>query len=232
MAGVIVVGAGPGIGLAVARRFARGGFEPAVIARSAETVDATVAALAADGFPAVGLTADVTDEPGVREALDAAVRAVGVPEVLVYNAALIQWDVLGELNAQQHLDAWAVNVVGAITAITHLGPRMAQAGSGTIVLTGGMPDPIPEVTSLSLGKAGVRALTELLARAYEPSGVHVATVTVAGAVAPGSAFDPDDIAEHYWRLHTQPAGDWEREVVYSGRSASQAISSGTAVPAS
>ena len=76
---------------------------------------------------------------------------------------------------------------------------------------------MPEVTSLSLGKAGVRALAALLARAYEPAGVHVATVTVAGAVAPGSAFDPDEIAEEYWRLHAQPAGAWEREVLYPGR---------------
>jgi NAD(P)-dependent dehydrogenase (short-subunit alcohol dehydrogenase family) len=81
---------------------------------------------------------------------------------------------------------------------------MTEAGGGTILITGGMPEAIPEVTSLSLGKAGVRALTELLARAYEPAGVHVATVTVAGAVAPGTAFDPDDIAEEYWRLHARP----------------------------
>jgi hypothetical protein len=46
-------------------------------------------------------------------------------------------------------------------------------------------------------------------------------VTVAGAVAPGSAFDPDEIAEEYWRLHVQPAGSWEREVLYSGRSAAR-----------
>ena len=77
-----------------------------------------------------------------------------------------------------------------------------------------MPEPVPDVTSLSLGKAGVRALTELLARAYEPGGVHVATVTVAGAVAPGTAFDPDDIAEEFWRLHAQPVGSWEHEVLY------------------
>ena len=38
-----------------------------------------------------------------------------------------------------------------------------------MLLTGGMPEPIPEVTSLSLGKAGVRALTEILAKAYEPA---------------------------------------------------------------
>jgi hypothetical protein len=70
--------------------------------------------------------------------------------------------------------------VGAISAIAHLGPAITEAGEGTILITGGMPEPIPEVTSLLLGKAGVRALTELLARAYEPAGVHVATLTVAG----------------------------------------------------
>lgn len=215
MAGAIVIGAGPGIGTSVARRLAREGMPVAVLARSPATVERALASLGrAESF---GATADVTDERALRAALDEAVARFGPPEVLVYNAALIQWDVLGELTAQQQLDAWAVNVVGAITAVAHLGPAMAAAGGGTILLTGGMPEPVPDVTSLSLGKAGVRALTELLARAYEPAGVHVATVTVAGAVAPGSLFDPDEIAEEYWRLHGQPAGAWEREVVYSGR---------------
>ena len=216
MPGAIVIGAGPGIGTSVAQRLAREGLPVAVLARSRATVDAALASLAGIGRDTVGVTADVTDEHALRAALDEVVDRLGVPEVLVYNAALIQSDVLGELTAAQHLDAWAVNVVGAITAVAHLGPAMSQAGRGTILLTGGMPEPVPEVTSLSLGKAGVRALAQLLARAYEPSGVHVATVTVGGAVAPGSVFDPDEIAEHYWRLHTQPLGSWEREVLYSG----------------
>ena len=133
----------------------------------------------------------------------------------MYNAALIQSDALGELTAQQHLDAWAVNVVGAITAATHLAPQMVQHGTGTIIITGGMPEPRPEATSLSLGKAGVRALAKLLAAAYGPAGLHVATVTIAGAVAPGTGFDPDDIAEHYWRLYTQPPEAWEHEVIHT-----------------
>ena len=161
----------------------------------------------------------MTDEWALRTALDEAVARLGVPDVLVYNAALIQSDMVGDLSAAQHLDAWAVNVVGAITAVAHLGPAMARAGRGTILLTGGMPEPLPDVTSLSLGKAGVRALADLLARAYEPLGIHVATITVAGAVAPGTAFDPDEIAEEYWRLHEQRVGSWEREVLYAGRPA-------------
>ncbi len=60
----------------------------------------------------------------------------------------------------------------------------------------------------------MRALAHLLAKEYGPQGIHVATVTVGGAVAPGTAFDPDDIAEQYWRLHTQPEAAWELEVDY------------------
>ena len=214
MPAAIVIGAGPGIGAAVARRLAREGLAVGVIARSRATVDSAVASL--NGAKALGATADVTDEAGLRAALDSLVAGLGVPEVLVYNAALIQADSVGTLTAQQHLDAWAVNVVGAITAIARLAPRMAEAGHGTILLTGGMPEPLPDVTSLSLGKAGVRALTQLLATQYGPAGIHVATVTVAGAVEPGTAFDPDEIAEQYWRLHIQPKDAWEREVLYAG----------------
>jgi hypothetical protein len=70
-------------------------------------------------------------------------------------------------------------------------------------------------TSLSLGKAGVRALVTLLAGEYGPGGVHVATVTVGGAVAPGGPFDPDRIAAEYWRLHNQRPELWEHEVLVS-----------------
>jgi NAD(P)-dependent dehydrogenase (short-subunit alcohol dehydrogenase family) len=214
MSGTIIIGAGPGIGTSVARRAAREGLSVGRIARAEATVDAALRALGK--VDALAVTADVTDEAALRAALDEIVDRIGVPQLLVYNAALIRSDAIGELTAQQHLDAWAVNVVGAITAITHLAPRMALAGTGTIVLTGGMPEPMPEATSLSLGEAGVRALAELLAKAYGPAGIHVATVTIAGAVAAGTAFDPDDIAEHYWRLHTQPVDAWEHEVLHAG----------------
>jgi NAD(P)-dependent dehydrogenase (short-subunit alcohol dehydrogenase family) len=210
--GGIVIGAGPGIGTAVARRLAREGLPVGVIARSQTTVDRALAAL--NGAPKLGRIADATDDAGLRAALDAFVAAHGVPDVLVYNAALIQSDPFGSLDPRAHLDAYAVNVVGAITAIAHVAPRMAERGTGTIIVTGGMRDAVPGATSLSITKAALRALTELLATEYGPAGVHVATVTVAGAVAPGTAYDPDDIAERYWALHTQPREGWDHEVVH------------------
>jgi NAD(P)-dependent dehydrogenase (short-subunit alcohol dehydrogenase family) len=212
--GAIVIGVGPELGTSIARRVARGGLAVGMIARSQDTVDAALLALS--DFDALGVTADVTDEVALRASLDEIVERFGVPELLVYNAALVRRDAIGELTAEQQLDAWAVNVVGAITAAAHVAPQMGLAGSGTIVMTGGMPEPSPDMASLSLGKSGLRTLAELLAQAYGPGGIHVTTVTIAGAVVPGTAFDPDEIAEYYWRLHAQPVGAWQSELLYTG----------------
>jgi hypothetical protein len=66
---------------------------------------------------------------------------------------------------------------------------MARRGHGSFI-TGGIPEPDPRYVSLSLGKAGVGTLVTLLDQEYGPSGVHLASVTVAGPVAPGTHFDP------------------------------------------
>ncbi|MGY6653005.1 SDR family NAD(P)-dependent oxidoreductase [Amycolatopsis sp. TRM77291] len=212
MAGAVIIGAGPGIGRSVAHRFAREGLPITVVTRSAATLEP----LAAELGTVLALTADVTDEKSLRSALDTAAREHGEPDVVVYNAAIIQADAPGELSVERHLAAWSVNVVGAITTAAHVAPGMAERGSGTIIVTGGMPEAVPAYTSLSLGKAGVRTLVSLLDTQFGPSGVHVATVTVAGPVAKGTAFDPDDIAEHYWRLHIQPRDAWQQEIVHKG----------------
>lgn len=214
MAGALIIGAGPGIGQAVAQRFAREGLPVALIARTKERVAAAAESIGSLGVQAVALAADVTDEAELRDALHTVARELGEPDMVVYNAATIRRDAIGELPHRVHLDTYAVNVLGALTAAAHTLPGMARRGGGTFVITGGMPEMKPQYVSLSLGKAGVRALVELLDAEYGPSGVHVATVTVGGVVAPGTAYDPADIAEHYWRLHTQPREQWEREVLH------------------
>ncbi|WP_234379965.1 SDR family oxidoreductase [Streptomyces sp. CMB-StM0423] len=182
------------------------------LARGAEAVAATGTGVA-PGSGALPLVADVTDEAALRAALDAATGRFGVPDAVVCNAALVRADAIGELAQSALLDAWAVNVGSALTAAAHLAPAMARRGGGSFLLTGGMPEP------KALGKAGVRTLARLLDLEYGPGGVHVATVTVDGAVAPGTDFDPDLIAEHYWRLHTQPRSRGEHDVAYTGAEA-------------
>jgi short-subunit dehydrogenase len=215
--GLLIVGAGPGIATAVATRFGRAGMPVTLIARREATLADAQARLAAAGVTDVlTVAADAADPVRLDAALDRAIDARGTPDVLVYNAGWIRFDRPGELDRQGHLDAYAVNVLGALQAAARLAPDMATAGGGTIVFTGGMPTPLPALVSLSLGKAALRALTEMLAAEYAPAGVHVATVTIAGAVAPGSAFDPERIAERYWRLHVQPVEQWQTEILFTG----------------
>ncbi|WP_326727230.1 SDR family NAD(P)-dependent oxidoreductase [Streptomyces phaeochromogenes] len=226
MSGAVIIGAGPGIGQAVARRFAREGLPITLIARGGQTLRAVAGEVASHGasrgaphgVPVVTLQADSADRAELDAALDRAIDGHGVPEVAVYNAALVRADEVGEISVREHMEAWAVNVVGALNAAARLAPAMAARGRGTFLVTGGMPEPKPQYVSLSLGKAGVRTLVALLDQLYGSSGVHVASVTVDGPVAPGTDFDPDDIAEHYWRLHTQPRHLWDREVLHTGRS--------------
>ncbi|MGU3291029.1 SDR family oxidoreductase [Williamsia sp. M5A3_1d] len=203
-AAAFVIGAGPGIGQSVARRLAAAGHPIGVLARSRDTVDAVLAHLP-DG--SAGVTADVADEVGLRTALGELTDRLEVPELVVYNAGVIRADTVTDLDAKTLLDTYAVNVGGAVTTAAALVPRMADTGGGSFLLTAGMPDPLPELTSLSLGKAGVRALAELLDREFSSRGVRSASVTVCGPVAPGTACDPDDIAAYYERLHRWSGDD-------------------------
>ena len=84
---LLVIGVGPGIGLAVARRFAREGFAVGVIARSRATIDAALSALADSNVPTHGLTADAADAVSLASALDELVDRLGVPDVVVYKAS-------------------------------------------------------------------------------------------------------------------------------------------------
>ncbi len=216
MAGLLMVGAGPGLGRSIALRFAREGMRAGLIARRSQTLDVVAAAVERTGVAVSRYRADAGHTDELQSAIAAAVSHGGVPEVVVYNAGLIQADAPGELSAAQQLEAWSVNVQGALTTANLTMPAMAERGSGSFLATGGMPVPQAAYLSLSLGKAGLRALTLMLAEYFGPRGIHAASVTVGGEIATGSAFDPDVIAEHFWRLHAQPRQHWETLYAFDG----------------
>jgi NAD(P)-dependent dehydrogenase (short-subunit alcohol dehydrogenase family) len=216
--GVIVVGAGPGLGASVARRFAREGMGVSLVARRASTLAEITSTLAEYDVPVGAYLADAGRADQLERALGAAVEDHGSPEAVVYNAAVIRVDAPGELSADELAATWAVNVSGVLVAATATIPAMEERGRGSFLVTGGMPQPVASRLSLSLGKAGVRALTAMLADHFGPRGVHVATVTVVGEIIPDTPFDPDLIAEHYWRLHRQTPAEWETELLFDGSS--------------
>ncbi len=217
MSGLIVVGAGPGLGAAVARRFAAEGVGVSMLARKTATLGAVAGTVAAYDVPVSTYQADAGSPDQLQRALAAVLDDHGVPEVVVYNAAVIRADAPGELSAPELLETWLVNVAGVYVAAMATIPAMQQRGHGTFLVTGGMPEPVASHLSLSLGKAGARALAVMLAQRFGPHGVHVATITVAGEIVAGTSFDPDRIADLYWRLHAQTPEQWETELLFDGR---------------
>jgi NAD(P)-dependent dehydrogenase (short-subunit alcohol dehydrogenase family) len=215
---IFVIGMGPGISAAVARRFGREGFVVGAVARSADKLAQQVAALRESGVKAAGAAADAGDIGSLRGALARLQAELGDPDVLVYNAAGVSHGPLAQVGAEQFAADLAVSVVGAFAAAQQVLPAMRARRSGSILLTGGgfAFEPTPVLASLGVGKAAIRNLAFSLHADLLDIGVHAATVTICGAVTPGSPFDPDRIAEAFWQLHAQPAGGFEREVLIRG----------------
>jgi len=67
-----------------------------------------------------------------------------------------------------------------------------------------------------MGKAAMRSAATLIAAGVREDGIHAATVTIAGSVVRGTAFDPDNIAELFWTAHTDPTDAWQTEYRFTG----------------
>lgn len=134
-----------------------------------------------------------------------------------YNAASIRKATVAEQPKASFNQDLAVNVGGALVATQAVARQMSERGSGTILLTGGgfSLAPNAEYISLSIGKAGVRAMTLGIFESLKQQGIHIATVTVHTAVTPDSK-EAEAVAEHFWQLYRQPLGNWTAEVTYSG----------------
>jgi NAD(P)-dependent dehydrogenase (short-subunit alcohol dehydrogenase family) len=213
----IIAGVGPGMGLAIARRFAREGYDLSLIARHADRLDGYVKEL---GGRCQGISADLSDVDQAAGAVATAIDAFGSPDVLVYNAGV--WNQRPAMDmAPKDFHADVGLCVSSGFACAHaVYPHMKKAGQGTILFTGGglalQPQYGVGVASLTAGKSALRGLSLVLAAELEPDNIHVATITIAGMVAPGTALDPDTIAEHYWHVHSQTRAEWTSEFVYSG----------------
>lgn len=212
----VIVGMGTGVGLAVAKRFAREGFRIAMIARREAALEEYATALKQAGAEAHGFAADAADFTSLKNAFDQIKQQLGTPEVLVYNAAVLKQGKPSQLDVEDFIYDFRVNVAAALVCVQQVLEPMRLQKQGTILFTGGglAFQPSPAFASLAIGKAGLRSLCYSLGEELQKDGIHVATVTICGFVQPGTHFDPDLIAQEYWKLHSQAPGSQEREVVY------------------
>jgi len=230
----LVIGIGPGLGRALVRTFASEGHAVAFVGRREAEVRRHEQELRAEGFDVTGIIGDAGSPESMENVFSQVAEIYGSPEVLIYNAALIEpsrfvthsgksevkygtadgWNALGEPVSLDYLKhAFSVNVTGALDAAQKVVPGMLERGRGTILLTGGVLafEPWIEWGVTSLSKAALRSLGRSLDKELRDSGIHVCTVAIHGTMQAGTPYDHDLVADAYWKLHRQPAAEWEAE---------------------
>ncbi len=222
----VVLGVGPGLGASIARRFAREGFTVALMARRIDSLSEAHEAITAAGGRALSLPADASDPSSVSAAFAEVREQLGDPEALVYNAGAFRMGAVTDIAPADFEAAWKANCFGAFLAAREVIPAMVARGRGTILLTGATASlrGSANFSALAVGKFGLRALSQSLARELGPKGVHVAHVIIDGQIdtpgfrkrAPGrpthTLLDPDGIAKVYWELHSQQPTTWTQEL--------------------
>lgn len=217
----VVIGAGPGLGAAAARRFAREGFAVAVVARKRETVEPIAQSIAGHAY-----AVDTTDAGAVARLFADIRRELGPPEVLIYNAGAFKPGGILEVSPEDFEECWKVGCHGAFLCAREVLPAMVERGAGTILLTGATASlrGSARFSCLAVGKFGLRALGQSLAREFGERGIHVAHIVVDGQIdaprvrasapqrAASSFLEPDAIAETYWHLHVQSPTAWTHEI--------------------
>ncbi|MGW2509073.1 SDR family NAD(P)-dependent oxidoreductase [Streptomyces scopuliridis] len=206
-----LIGAGPGLGAAVARRFGRHGFDIALISRSQRHLDTLAAQLGEDGITARGFAADVLDTDALNAALDAATSALGPIEVVQYSPVPhkdFMKPVL-DTTAADLQGPLAFSVGGPVTAVRNVLPGMRELGRGTVLFVNGgsAVQPHTQRAGTSIAFAAESAYARLLHDQLAPDGIHVAQLIIPGAITPGDARkDPDTLAALLWDIHRERTG--------------------------
>ena len=210
----VSIGAGPGIGGSTASRFAREGFDLVLAARDLSKLEPSAQKIRkVTGQHVETIALDATDFSAVQQFSE---RFGPAASILHYNAAAIQkMDVL-ETPVETTQRNLSVDILGALAAIKYFAPYMEERRKGTILLTGGglALAPSAEYLSLSIGKAGIRCLAQALFPQLSAKGIHIATVTVAMMVSPGSQR-AIAAGEAFWNLHAELEGRWTWRPLYN-----------------
>jgi NAD(P)-dependent dehydrogenase (short-subunit alcohol dehydrogenase family) len=213
---IVVVGAGPGVGASVARRFGRDGYDVALLARTAPALETLAGQLEQEGVTAGWSTADIADTAQLTAAVARLGGHAGRIDVLHYNPSRFRQEDPLALTADELLEDLRLGVAGLLGAVQAARPFM-PAGA-RVTATGSMAADRPwnEAASLGVQKAGLRNLVRSLDTTLAPQGIRAMSLTVNGTLAPGTAFDPDRVADAIFAAAARPDEAWTDEVPFDG----------------
>jgi NAD(P)-dependent dehydrogenase (short-subunit alcohol dehydrogenase family) len=230
---VVGVGAERGLGAALCRRFAEAGYHVFVAGRTQSKIEKAVETIVSRGGSAEPVVTDATREDDVVRLFDRAMAAHEDREpvdLVVSNTGNNQRIDFRELTAQQFEDFWRVGCFGGFLVGREAARRLVPLGRGTVIFTGASASMRgkPGFAHFSAAKAGLRMISQSMAREFGPLGLHVAHVVVDGGIAGDRLLSRiperikergedgllaiDAIAETFWQIHGQPRSAWTQEV--------------------
>ncbi|HTH97553.1 MAG TPA: SDR family NAD(P)-dependent oxidoreductase [Stellaceae bacterium] len=216
----LIIGTGPGIGAAVARRLKAEGVTLALAARNTDKLADLAAETGAGLF-----AADATQEAQVAKLFADVEARIGVPEIVVYNVRGRIRGPLTDLVPREVAEVIAASAFGGFLAVQQAARRMIPQGKGAILLTGATASikGFANSAAYAMGKFALRGLAESAARELGPKGIHVAHIVIDGSVKsaerpepadkPDGMLAPDAIAQSYIALLRQPRSAWTSEII-------------------
>jgi len=187
----------------IAERFAKENFRVVLVARRQSALDEYAAELSAKGYEVFARSADVSD----TESLAKVFSEFGAADVLIYNAAFMSGGLASEISAAEAVEHFKVGVAGAIDCVRQVLPKQIERGDGAIIFTGGLfgvyPNANFEYACMSMDKAALRSLAQMLNVELKDKGIFVGIVQIMGVVGSSEHFAPKNIADAYWKLYTE-----------------------------
>lgn len=225
MTSIAIIGAGPQMGMAIARTFGTQGFDIALVSRNRAKLDGLVATLTAEGINAAAFPADVLDHDALTQALKDAADRFGGIDVLEYSPLDIASTALAtpaESDPSHIQDQIEFQLYGAMAATKAVLPAMREAGAGTLLYTtgAGSLEPLPVVANVNAAAAALRNWVVNLHKELDGTGIQAAHIAIDVALG-GVSIDPalkaataEDVAPVYWELHSTKRD--QSEVVVRG----------------
>jgi len=225
----LVAGVGDGLGGAVARRFARGGYQTVLVARSADRLARIAADIEAGGGRGIAYVADLREESAVGKLFDDVEAEVGPISVAVSNTGANYRASILDTPADMFEKVWRLGCYAGFLVGREAARHMAPRGHGTIIFTGATASTrgSSQFAAFAAAKGALRQVAQSMARELGPQGIHVASVIVDGMIdsqrvrerfpervaqlPEDGMLKPADIAEVYWQLAQQPRSAWTFE---------------------
>lgn len=220
----MIVGAGPGLGMALTRRLAQEDFRVIAASRTPEKLIPNASAAEARNIEFH--SCDASNWREVTSLFKRVADDFGAPSVAIFNAGAYEPGQILEIDPQDFERCWRVGCLAGFFVGQSAARLMVPAGGGTIIFTGASASLRGSAgfANLAVAKFGLRALAQSMARELGPKGIHVAHVVIDGQIeseryknlldkrGPDSLLAPDMIAEEYLKLHRQHKSTWTHEL--------------------